>query len=258
MIGSLHGATVTNKPIACVPDPARLKPFRDLIAYNPYPFARERDPDTPTDDDWGMGNVSTRAVAYSCGHLTHDGHSLTHLHSLEELASCARLANKVAARLATFRVGEGARLHPFYAAAVAGEPVSTEVTEPVVRRAFGGTLYPDIQFAVARLVPNTVPTRTPKRGTQPRGRWPNPLGLHVRLDDLPDPNGDLGAQQLAAWDAFADWFTVVAGLSAHATVGIGFSDADPGPGKPRLLLALTVAGSLVGAIGYGTGTKQLP
>jgi hypothetical protein len=35
-------------------------------------------------------------------------------------------------------------------------------------------------------------------------------------------------------------------------VGIGFSDADPGPLKPRLLLALTGAGSLVGVIGYET------
>lgn len=236
--------------IPCVRKPARLAPFRDLIAHNPYPFARTRDPDAPPDDDWGMGNVSARAVAYSCGHLTHAGRPLTHRHSSEELALCARLANQVAARLATFCVGEGARVHPYFAAAVAGEPVPTEVTEPLVRRAFGGTLYPDVQFAVARLVPNPAPKRTSKRRAPTRGRWPNPLGLYVRLDDLPDPNGDLGAQQLAAWDAFAEWFTVVPGLGGHATVGIGFSDADPGPLKPRLLLALTAAGSLVGGISH--------
>lgn len=246
----LHGETVTDNSTVCVPDAERLVAFHELVAYNPYPFARERAPAAPAADDWGMGNVSTRAVAFSCGHLTLDDRPLTHRHDPIELTRCAQLAESLASQLATFYVGEGARLGPFFAAAVAGEPVAAEVTEELVRRAFGGTLFPDIQFSVKRLVPHPPPP--PKRRRPPCGRWTNPLGVYVRLDDLPDPDGDIDAQQFAAWDAFADWFTAIPGLSAHASVGIGFSDADPGPLKPRLLLALTSAGSLVGVIGYET------
>jgi hypothetical protein len=113
-------------------------------------------------------------------------------------------------------------------------------------------LYPDIQFRVTRLVPNGPPSKPPKRRAPPPPRWPNPLGVCVRLDDLPDVFGDVAAQMLAVWEAFADWFTAVPELRAHAAVEIGFSDADPGPLKPRLLLALTAAGSLVGVVGYET------
>jgi hypothetical protein len=54
------------------------------------------------------------------------------------------------------------------------------------------------------------------------------------------------------WNGFADWFVGGPGLREHSRVGIGYSDADPGVLKPRLLLALTGAGSLVGLISYVT------
>jgi hypothetical protein len=186
----LQGEVVTNNPTVCVPDPERLVPFHELMAYNPVPRcagAPIRPPRLPTTGAW---NVSTRAVAYSCGHLTRDDRPLTHRHDPAELTRCVRLAEEVAQAARHVLRGRGRRLGPFFAAAVAGEPVAAEVTEELVRRAFGGTLFPDIQFSVTRLVP--YPPR-------PRGDAARCAGggstrsAHVRLDHLPDPNGDIDA-----------------------------------------------------------------
>ncbi|MCX7665794.1 MAG: hypothetical protein N2112_09620 [Gemmataceae bacterium] len=236
---------MAKKPIVCVKNKKHLTSFHDLMEFNRYPFARER---TKTDEDWGMGNISQRAVAYSCGHLTLGKQPLNHLHDPDEFALCKQRTDELVQRLQSFTIGEGARLQPFFAVAVLGEPIATEVNEELVRRIFGGTLYPDLLFSLTRLVPH--PPQPKKRRTQPQGRWPNPLGLYMNLDDLPDPNADIGTQQIAVWDEFADWFTSLPELTAHTCVGMGYSDADPGPLKPRLLLALTPAGSVVGVIGY--------
>ena len=87
------GTTMSTRPadlVRCHPDPARLGPFRDLVVPNQYLldpyFGQSGIPDT----GYGMGNVWTRAVAYSCGHLTRDDAPLDHLHDPAELALCER------------------------------------------------------------------------------------------------------------------------------------------------------------------------
>jgi hypothetical protein len=227
---------------AATPTPPRLEPFRDLVAVNEYPSGVYLRLGGSPDDEWVIGNVSTRAVAYSCGRLTRDDRPLDHRHDPEELALCERVANEAASRLTRFRVGEGEPIRPFFAAAVVGEPVPEVLDEPLVRRAFGGTLPPGINFQIQRMG---------RRG----GHWDQMDGLSIDLDTLPpeiESVQEIIAHQAAAWDEFADWFVGVPGLREHSVIGIGYSDADPGVLKPRLLLALTAAGSLVGVISYVT------
>ena len=54
-------------------------------------------------------------------------------------------------KLSRFVVAEGGPIGPFFAAAVAGEPVPEGIDESAVRRAFGGTLAPDLDFEVDRM-----------------------------------------------------------------------------------------------------------
>lgn len=53
-----------------------------------------------------------------------------------------------------------------------------------------------------------------------------------------------------AWDEFAEWFAGLPGLREHTSIGVGYSDINPGVLKPGLLLPLTEAGSFVGVISY--------
>jgi hypothetical protein len=226
--------------VRCHPDPARLGPFRDLVVPNQYLsdpyFGQSGIPDT----GYGMGNVWTRAVAYSCGHLTRDDAPLDHLHDPAELAICERTANEVVSRLSRFVVAEGGPIGPFVAAAVAGEPVSEAIDEAAVRRAFGGTLAPGLHFKIDRMARHD-------------GHWNALSCVWIEPDSMPPEvveMEDVLDHLTAAWDEFADWFVAVPGLREHTVIGCGSSDADPGVLKPQLLLALTPAGSLVGVISY--------
>ena len=228
--------------VRCHPDPARLEPFRDLVAHNEYPSGGDGNAGDSPDEDWGMGNVLTRAVVYSCGHLTRDGCPLDHRHDSAELALCERLANAAASKLAQFRVGEGEPIWPFFVTAVVGEPVPEWLDEPLVRRAFGGTLPAGIDIQVELM-------------ERRAGNWDQMDGVSIDLDTLPaevETGEQIIAHQQTVWNEFADWFVGVPGLREHTVVGIGYSDADPGVLKPRLLLALTAAGSLVGVMSYVT------
>jgi len=227
--------------VRCHPDPARMGPFRDLVAVippsltDPYFGVVEK-----PDPEWGMGNVSTRAITYSCGHLTRDDTPLDHRHDPAELTLCECITNEAVSRLSRFRVGESEPIGPFFAAAVMGAPAPEVIDESLVRSAFGGTLAPGLLFQFNRL-------------ERRDGYWNQMDGLFVVIDLVPPEvldGGDLHAYFGQEWNAFADWFVNVPGLRGHTVVGIGYSDADPGVLKPRLLLALTAAGSLVGVMSY--------
>lgn len=229
------------RPAPCRPVPALMKPFRDLIAVVKYPNSVYLKHGVDPSGEWGMGNVSTRAVRYSCGCLTRKGHPLAHAHDPAEVALCERVATEAADRLKAFTVGEGARVWPFFAAATA-DSAPAKLDEARVRAAFGGTIAPGLNFVVA-------PMR--RRG----GHWDQLDGAQLTLDAVPaeiDTPPGIAEYMRTAWDVFATWFTNVPGLREHSRVGIGFSDADPGPLKPRMVLAHTAAGSLVGVISYET------
>ncbi|MBM3980663.1 MAG: hypothetical protein FJ304_10325 [Planctomycetes bacterium] len=229
------------RPAPCRPAPALMKPFRDLIAVVKYPNSVYLKHGVDPSDEWGMGNVSRRAVRYSCGCLTRKGHPLAHAHDPAEVELCQRIATEAADRLKDFTVDEGARIWPFFAATTT-DSAPAKLDEALVRAAFGGTIAPGLNFEVS-------PLR--RRG----GHWDQLDGVQFNLDMVPaeiDTPPDIDKYMRTAWDVFAEWFTNVPGLREHSRVGIGYSDADPGPLKPRMVLALTAAGSLLGAVSYET------
>lgn len=206
-------------PACCAPDPARLAPFQAALSG------------VPETEEWQYSNLSSRARAFSCGHLTR-GPAPDHRHAPAELALCKQVARGAAERLRPLRLndeGRGAPFVPYFAAAVVGAPVPTAVDEALVRAVFGGAISPRTAIGV-----------TPLR--QEGGRW---VGLH---DTPAAPRSE--AAQARAWHEFGEWFAAQEGLRGHCFVCIGLSDDDPGATMPRLVVALTPAGSLVGAASY--------
>jgi hypothetical protein len=235
----VDGATAGGA-VCCRPDPARLEPFRECVATDPYLIQAYLDYDGDPNDEWKCGNVSQRAVAYSCGRLTRDDRPLDHRHDPAELELCARLATETAARLNPLWEGDPAGrplpFRPYFAAVVLGEPGPAQLSEEVIRAAFGGTLHASLGVLVKPL-------------RQHRGKW---AGMpETEAGPRSDADLEKWADELsAASDTFGRWFVGVPDLRGHAHVSIGYSHTDPGVTKPRLVVALTPAGSLVGAATY--------
>jgi hypothetical protein len=212
-------APADGAPVCCAPDPSRLAPFEEAISHG------------PKGDEWQYANISCRARAFSCGHLTR-GTVPEHKHDPTELALCKQVARGAAEHLRPLRLndeGRGAPFVPYYAAAVVGAPVPVGVDEALVRAVFGGAISPQTAIDVTPL-------------QQEGARW---VGLH---DTPAAPRS--GAAQARAWHQFGEWFAAQEGLRGHCFVYIGRSDDDPGATMPRLVVALTPAGSLVGAASY--------
>jgi hypothetical protein len=152
---------------------------------------------------------------------------------------CRRLAGEAAARLNAPWLndeGEGAPFRPYFAAAVVGEPVPTIIDAELIRAVFGSTIHAAVGIHI-------------KPPEQRGGRW----DAMPDAEAAPRSDADLdlwGEELCAASDTFGRWFHAVPGLSEHSLVSIGYSDTDPGAVKPRLVVALTPAGSLVGAASH--------
>ena len=90
----------------------------------------------------------------------------------------------------------------------------------------GGTIAKAVQFLIEPM--------------NPGGQWRESL---VDCYWKPQEN----AAVVRVWDAFVRWFHGVPGLGMHTFVRIGLDDDEPGAVMPRLVVALTPAGSIVGA-----------
>jgi hypothetical protein len=218
----------------CRPDGGRLAPFGEAVAVDimgrPWKGGGE----------WEYGVLSGRTVAHSCGRLTRKGEAPAHRHDPAELELCVRLATEAADLLnAPWRNDPRPRppaFHPYFAAAVRGEPVPAQLTADVVRAAFGSALHPGVSILLRPI-------------QQQRGKWaamPDAEAFPREDADLEKWADELGA----AADAFGRWFLAVPGLRGHTHAWLGYGNTDPGPVKPRLVLALTPAGSLVGAASH--------
>jgi hypothetical protein len=205
----------------CKVDDRLLEPFKECM---PLPGT------DPTEDEWPNNLVSSRAVVYSCGRLGRAGEAIKHAHDRDELALCQRLAQEVAApwkgSLFVFSDEGSHTFSPFFATANVGDDVSSKVSEEHVRRAFGGTLRPDCLFLIEPLVE--------------AGNW----------WDLA-AGGEEGRPLLPLWRSTIAWFNQ-AGLHGASFVQINtgyggtWTGGVPATILPRLALALTERGSLVG------------
>jgi hypothetical protein len=205
----------SGEPVCCTPDATRLEVFRASIA------------EKAKDDEWQYGNLSSKSVAYSCGHLTRV--KLDHRHDPAELALCQRIASEVSSHLLEIKLNDestGAPFLSYFAAAVIGAPVPTTIDGAFVRSLFGATIAEEVPVDVEPM--------------NNKGRWWQGL---VDNHWIPAENAVL----TRSWNEFMKWFRAVPGLREHSFVLIGAGDDEPGCVKPRLVVALTAAGSLVGA-----------
>lgn len=225
----------------CRPDPGRLAPLQPSLDD-------ARNGDAGPDDaqaEWPHNVVSTRTVAYSCGALARTGEPVAHRHDRDEVERCRRLAAEAAAHLAGVPCFGGepcGGYAAFFVTVNAGAAAPEALTADVVRAAFGGTLYPDTPIHVSPL-------------DEDGPFWDRLSGVYEREEDYDDDGGPTPAEEpgeLAAWRRCIRWLLSHPELRGGSYVTVGYRDGQ-GPNRaavfPRLVVALTPAGSLVGACG---------
>ncbi len=213
----------------CKPDPSRLGVLAECREITSTPN---------NGDEWPSQFLSTRTIAFSCGVLARQGDGATHAHDAEELKRCRRLAAEAAKIMKGVRIGgtdEGDHtLDPFCIPANVGDPVPKRITEAMFRRAMRGTVYP-----------GTVLIIEPFKKTA--AWWKRTATLHPDYAVVPEefPHEP---ERVARWKRLLDWFRGHDDL--HAPVYIGFKEVIQGAFHPtvypKLFVALTAAGSLVG------------
>lgn len=182
----------------CPLDPARLDPLRECMAT----YGQDR-----AGTEWPWNVLSTRAVAYRCGAIAREGDPVAHEHDPAEFARCQRLAAAAAAATGGLGAGMGTAAddtvyQPFYVVANVGVKVPARITERLIRRAFGGTIYPRARIWVEPLA---------ERGE----RWDQVLA-------------DCGGNEatLSQWRAMSRWFHAQSELRAPSFVMIGEDPLD--------------------------------
>lgn len=168
--------------------------------------------------EWPHNDLSTKAERYTCGNIAREGETIPHDHDPAELERCRTLAAQAEKLLAPIEPAHdsGGPYLAFFSTANKGEPVPEAFTEEFVRtRLFRGTINPDCEISIEPLTAKAV--------------W-----------------YDEGSEAAA----FVDWLRAQPGLHGFAFVSIGLSEDDGGAVHPRLALALTDKGSVVGVCGY--------
>jgi hypothetical protein len=203
----------------CKVEETLLEPFKECM---PLPGTE------PSEDEWSNNIISSKAIVYSCGRLGRSGEAINHAHDAQELARCQRLAQEAAAlwkgRYFEFSDEGSHQFTPFFATANQGDPVPTQVSEELVRTVFGGTLRADCPMLIEPLVE--------------AGEW-------WRLAFTGEPS------VLQQWRSTIAWFNQP-GLRGACFVQVNGNDRAKWTGGvsasvlPRLVLALTEQGSLVG------------
>jgi hypothetical protein len=191
--------------------------------------------DDPDHQEWVWNILSRQAVVYSCGAIGRAGDMVEHHHDPIELARCLQLSQAAAELMQGHSIGMGDEgdheLLPFYIPANAGTAAPAEITEDWLRLAFGGTIYPKAQMAIEPLEIG-------------RTWW-------REVAACSEDNGE-NQQIVEAWQNLVQWFASQTDLHHPVFVSISNSwDAEESNGGcvlPRLAIALTSAGSLVGII----------
>jgi predicted DNA-binding WGR domain protein len=197
-------------------------------------------------DEWPGQYLSTRTIAYSCGILARAGDPVVHAHDAEELKRCGRFATEAAGIVKGVLIGMGDEgdhtLDPFWIPANVGDPVPNKITEDVFRTAMRGTVYPD-----------AVLTIEPFKTTS--DWWKRVSAFHPDYRDVPEDFPNEPAR-VARWKCLFEWFRGHPDLRAPAYIGF----ERPRPQRrgqfveafaavyPKLFLALTASGSLVGLV----------
>lgn len=167
--------------------------------------------------EWSHNDLSTRTVRYLCGNIAREGEEVPHDHDAAELDRCRTLAAEGEKLLAPIEPDhdQGGPYLAFFSTANKGERVPEAFTEEFVRtRLFRGTINPEVDISIEPLT-----------------------------------SGAMGGGEDAA-AAFVDWLRAQPGLHGFAFVSIGLSEDVGGACHPRLAVALTDQGSVIGVCGY--------
>ena len=219
-------AAASGRVSDCVADDKMLAPLLPCMET----YGVEED-----DADWPHNAIAVRTVAYTCGRLALGDTAVVHDHEPGELERCrtlAREASKLVKKIQVISDQMGPFL-PFFVTANVGDAVPPAITADVLRAYFGGTICPDDPIEI-------VPQ-------QAAGWW---WQWYVTRHGESDKR--LEKYQAKLWQQLIDWFAAQPGLHAPAFVSIGLSEDDRGANHPRLAVALTDKGSLVGICGYVT------
>lgn len=188
--------------------------------------------------EWAWNVISTQATAYSCGAICRSGEHIEHCHSAEELTLCQRLAEEITqvAEDITYygRSAADAPPSPFYVVANMGAQVPAQIDEALIRQIFGGTIYPRAGIWIEPL--------------EERGDW---WSFMFDESDWNEEDREDLEECLQHWRDMMNWFHSQPELHSPVFVQIGKDPLDEdfengGCVLPRLALALTKSGSIVG------------
>ncbi|HEY7152790.1 MAG TPA: hypothetical protein VH575_02425 [Gemmataceae bacterium] len=200
--------------------------------------------------EWITNYLSVKTVAYSCGAIARAGEAIKHDHDPAELALCKRLSKEAAKIMAGtyLKMGDESdhEFAPFFVTANAGDKVPRKLNEKRVRAAFGGTIWPECQITIEPLK---------EKGPWWKAASGQPLQNIADAKDCDDEEGvEEGERSLAAWRSMIAWFNSQEELHGACFVSIDEPKGDRfreaiGCIFPRLVLAITKQGSLVGLFG---------
>lgn len=206
--------------------------------------------------DWPNNILSQHTVVYPSGIMVRAGDAVTPEVDAEELELCSALAAEAKSIIGDIPVGMGSEAEdpflPFFICQCPGIATPTEITADLIRDRFGGTIFP----------PATITTEP----LEASGTWWDEVTESA--EDFEADEDDAEDDNLAAWQRLIDWFASSSHLSQATFVRIGEQEAleeleleampagteMPGSVLPRMAIALTQQGSIVGLFGYTVQT----
>ncbi|EKV00787.1 hypothetical protein Lepto7375DRAFT_2921 [Leptolyngbya sp. PCC 7375] len=222
----------------CQIDPTRLDPMMECMDIMDISELVDSVPE----DEWDWNIISKRAVVYSCGIICRDGDVVEHNHHPTEFDLCQRLSQEAADIMDGIYIKMGDEgdheFSPFYIVANSGSNIPEEITEDLTRSAFGGTIHYTARITVEPL--DGIVSRVEDNADLDYGE--NDEDKVYRQSE---------ERYVKAWQALAKWFDETQELQAPVFVSVdekGDDDDESMVGSvfPRLVLALTKNGSLVG------------
>jgi hypothetical protein len=220
----------------CMATDYSLEQVRDFVPFDPF-----ADP-----DGFPLCCLSKRTVVYSCGAIARKGDEIQHDHPPGELELCRCLSSEAAKVVDGLEVGMGSEgtpatidadpnigtdnFVPFFVTANGRDQVANKLSEEVIRRRFGGVIYPECAVIIEPL--------------REAGDWWASVLLWYEGGDAEDES-----KKLLLWRNMIRWFNAQKDFCDTAFVSIGDQPEDGGACRPRLAVGLTRAGSLAGILG---------
>ncbi|MEZ6193717.1 MAG: hypothetical protein R3C45_20945 [Phycisphaerales bacterium] len=202
--------------------------------------------------EWPNNILSKRTIVYSNGVIAREGDIVAHNVDPIELDRCRILAQEAHRHVEGLEVGMGSgsgdTFSPFFVCNNVEPSPPTSVTEALIRSRFGGTIFPPATITVEPL--------------QATGIWWDEVSEDIASleEDYPDE----AEKYQDGWQNLINWFAQNDELQGPVFVRIGDREAlwEAESGNlpdgteltgcvlPRLAVALTKQGSLVGIFGY--------